>query len=124
MKTRTLLAVLLAAGIPAVAFAHPFGADGYGTTGVQGCRMAGFQGAEIESVSGTVSDIGLHETELSGGDLHIPYWFAEEIGLKKGDFVTAAGVYAYMHDELVPFEMAVNGKTYGSSENRIPVWRQ
>ncbi len=43
----------------------------------------------------------------------------------------AKGIFVFMmkqgegwHEELIPFELTVNGKTYGNTSKRIPVWMQ
>ncbi len=97
--------------------------------GMGGCPMMGFANQEVETISGTVAEIEWHEVVLSTAageaEIHMPPWFASDLGIKEGDSITAKGVYVKMHgDEFVPFEITVNGKTYGSVDEKTAVWMQ
>jgi len=94
----------------------------------------GNQGALTE-VNGTVEEVGRMEIELEADgkeiEVHGPSWFWQKIGIREGDVVTVKGVFISMmdmgkswHEELLPFELTVNGKTYGNASSRIPIWMQ
>jgi hypothetical protein len=64
-------------------------------------------------------------------ELHGPPWFWQRLGIREGDGVTAKGVLVSMmepgegwHEALIPFELIVNGKTYGDASKGIPIWMQ
>jgi len=90
---------------------------------------------ELKEISGTVQSIGWMEVDLKADqkevEMHGPYWFWENIGIGEGDTVTAKGVFIAMmergegwHEGFIPFELTVNGRTYGDAGNRIPIWLQ
>jgi len=63
-------------------------------------------------------------------EIHGPYWYWEKIQIKHGDEVTAKGTHVQVmkpggrHQELVPYELTINGKTYGDAATETPVWMQ
>jgi len=86
----------------------------------------------LKEVNGTVEEVGRMEIELEadGKEIEVrgPFWFWQKIGIKEGDAVVAKGVLVSMmdmgkswHEELLPFELTVNGKTYGNASSRIPI---
>lgn len=90
---------------------------------------------ELKEVSGTVEKMERMEIELKVDgeevEVHGPLWFWQSIGIKEGDAVTAKGVFVSMmepgegwHEGLIPFELTVNGETYGNAGKGIPVWMQ
>jgi len=91
--------------------------------------------SELEEVSGTVKKTEWMEIELEVGEeeveVHGPHWFWQRIGIKEGDEVTAKGVFVSMmepregwHEGFIPFELIVNGETYGNAGKGMPVWMQ
>jgi len=88
------------------------------------------QDLELQTVSGTVSEIDRNEIKLTTADgeseIHMPSWSIQEFGIEEGDSVTATGVYPLVHggEDMIPFELTINGEIYGSAEERMPVWRQ
>jgi len=139
-KRRVILgAILFAAGLSGLAVAsvafvswgHPSWSMMNGVMSMMGRLNQG----TLTDVNGTVEKVERISVELwSYGrevEVHGPYWFWQEIGIKEGDVVTAKGMFVSMmepnegwHEELVPFELSVNGRTYGNVNNRIPVWMQ
>jgi len=100
-----------------------------------GPMMGGWNHGALKEVSGTVEKTVRMEIELKVDgkevEVHGPYWFWQRIGIKEGDTVAAKGVFVSMmeprqgwHEELVPFQLMVNGETYGNASTRIPVWMQ
>ena len=90
---------------------------------------------ELEEVSGTIKEVKWMEVELEVDgeevELYAPSWFWEEIGIKEGDSVRAKGIMISIKHPmqgsqkgLIPFELTVNGKTYGNASNGIPIWMQ
>jgi len=90
---------------------------------------------ELKEVSGTVEDIKWMEIELRVDgqevEIHGPSSFWERIAVKEGDTVTAKGVFISMmghwegwHQDFVPLELTVNGRTYGNATEGVPVWMQ
>jgi len=64
-------------------------------------------------------------------EVHGPPWFWQRIRIKEDDAVTAKGVRVSMmepgkgwHEELIPFELTINGRTYGNASVGISVWMQ
>ncbi len=97
--------------------------------------MMGWRYGPLDVVSGTVLETGMMEIELDSNgkkiEVHAPYWFWQLIGIKVGDTVTVKGARVFMmghgegwHEELIPFELTVNGKTFGETNSRLPVWMQ
>ncbi len=85
---------------------------------------------EIQTITGIVSEIEMHKIVLTSSEteseIHIPPWFVQNLEIKEGDSVTAKGYIIQMHgdEELIPFELTINGKTFGSVEEKNPVWMQ
>jgi len=137
-KRITLGIILIAAGIlglivslsSSIAWSYPV------WRGVMHPMMGGWRSSgELKEVEGIVEKIewmGL-ELEVDGKEVevHGPSWFWQQIKVKEGDEVTAKGVFTVImehgkgwHQELVPFELRVNGETYGDVKRGIPVWMQ
>ena len=132
-------AILIIAGLVGLIFALSTSAgwsNSYGSMMGGNMPMMGqsYQ-APLKTVNGTVATVESMEIELNTStadvEVHGPYWFWQALGVKEGDTVTAKGVFISMmdqgagwHEELMPFEVAVNGKTYGDANLRIPVWMQ
>ncbi len=90
---------------------------------------------ELKEIAGTVESVGWMEVDLKADqkevEIHGPYWFWENVGISEGDTVTAKGVFVTMmepgegwHEGFIPFELAVNGRTYGNAGKAIPIWMQ
>lgn len=103
--------------------------------GARGPMMERWNYGSIGEVGGTVEKIEQMEIELNVNgtkiDVHGPFWFWQNVGIKKGDSVTAKGVFASVmepgegwNEEFVPFQLMIDGKTYGDADKRIPVWMQ
>jgi len=95
----------------------------------------GWNYRELKEVRGTVEKIGWMEIELEVEgeevEVHGPPWFWQRVGIKERNEVTVKGVLVSMmepgkgqHEELIPFELTINGRTYGNASVRIPVWMQ
>jgi len=103
--------------------------------GSGGSMMGRWGSGKLETVNGTVEKIEWMEIELEVNgkevEVHGPLWFWQSIGIKEDDLVTAKGMFASMmqpgegwHEEFIPFELTINGKTYGGVNKRVPVWMQ
>jgi len=97
--------------------------------------MGGWNYGELEELTGKVEKIGWMEIELRVNgkivEVHGPLWFWQRIGVKEGDTVVVKGVFVLMrehgetlHEGFIPFELRVNGRTYGDTDSRTPVWMQ
>jgi len=132
-------AIMIAAGLLGLAFALStsvgWNNSYYGMMGGNMPMMGQWYQGPLNNVNGTVTKVESMEIELNTSstnvDVHGPYWFWQEIGLKEGDAITASGVYTAMmdqgaewHQEFMPFQLTLNGKTYGDASVRIPVWMQ
>ncbi len=104
-------------------------------SGMMGPMMGRWNYSELEQVSGTVEKIEWMEIELEVEgeevEVHGSPWFWQRIGIKEGDAITVKGIFVSMmqpgegwHEELIPFELTVNGETYGDVGEGIPVWMQ
>ncbi|GEM_PF-3345230 len=92
------------------------------------------QGA-LKEVKGMVEEVEWMEIKLDVNEeeieVHGPPWFWQRIGIKEGDVITVKGAFIYMmepmgswHQELIPFELTINDKTYGEASKGIPIWMQ
>lgn len=97
--------------------------------------MEGWYKGTLREVRGTVEKVEQMEIELDVDgeevEVHGPPRFWQRIGIKEGDTVTVKGVFVSMmeqgkgwHEELIPFELRINGVTYGDASKGIPVWMQ
>ncbi|MEM3151027.1 MAG: hypothetical protein QXK15_00455 [Candidatus Bathyarchaeia archaeon] len=97
--------------------------------------MEGWYKETLREVRGVVEKVKQMEIELDVDgeevEVHGPPWFWQRIGIKEGDTVTVKGVFVSMmeqgkgwHEELIPFELRINGVTYGDASKGIPVWMQ
>ncbi|MBO3842779.1 MAG: hypothetical protein FGF48_10265 [Candidatus Brockarchaeota archaeon] len=97
--------------------------------------MEGWHREALVEIEGTVEKLEWMEIELKveGGEVevHGPTWFWQRIGIKEGDTVSTKGVFVLMmeprkgwHEEFLPFELTINGMTYGNASRGVPVWMQ
>jgi hypothetical protein len=132
---RTLGIILIIVGFLGLAVSlTSFTMEGYSIWPI-GPMMRGWNYRGLKEVSGAVEKIEFMEVELVVNgeevELHGPPWFWQRLGIKEGNVVTAKGVLVSMmepgkgwHQEFIPFELKVNGKTYGDASKGIPVWMQ
>lgn len=88
-----------------------------------------------KELRGTVEKIEWMEIELEVDgeeiEVHGPFWFWQGIEIELGDTIVAKGAFVSMmepgegwHQALIPFELTIDGETYGSVDEGIPVWMQ
>jgi len=97
--------------------------------------MGRLNAGEVRELSGTVKKIEWMEIEVDveGEEVeaHGPSWFWQAIGIKVGDTIIAEGGSVLMmepgegwHEAFIPFELMVDGETYGNVNEGMPVWMQ
>lgn len=89
----------------------------------------------LTEINGKVEKVGWMEIELEVDgkevEVHGASGFWQKIGIKEGDAITVKGVFISMmemeggwHEELIPFELTLNGVTYGNAGGATPIWMQ
>jgi len=132
---RTLGIILIVAGFAGLIVSLALSALWIYPFWFMGPMMGGWSRGELEEASGKVETVKWSEIELKEDgkefDMHGPLWFWQGIEIKEGDAVTAKGVFVAMmghgegwHQDFVPFELTVNGRTYGNATEGVPVWMQ
>lgn len=100
-----------------------------------GHMMGRLNSGEVRELSGTVKKIEwmVIEVDVEGEEVevHGPSWFWQAIGIKVGDTIIAEGGSVLMmepgegwHEAFIPFELMVDGETYGNVNEGMPVWMQ
>lgn len=126
---------------------------GYGGYGYGGCMGGGYRGGshgggmgyypngaasgyvDFVEVTGTLEETHwsyiVLDVDGEALDVYAPSWFWHIINPATGDNVQVIGeivstinLYGETHTEITPFELTINGITYGNANLGIPVWNQ
>ncbi|MFQ6086091.1 MAG: hypothetical protein ACE5OY_07515 [Candidatus Bathyarchaeia archaeon] len=116
-----------------MAGAGMMGPGGYGMGSMMGSWLYEAEPAEVE---GAVVKVRWASIELDADgesvEVYGPPWFWHLIDVEAGDTLTVKGVLVNTlnwfeerwHGELIPYEITINGKTYGDANLGIPIWMQ
>ena len=115
------LAVLTAYASAHMGYMPMGGSMMYGNTMGEGTFVPPVE--ELTEVSGEVLTVYPMAIVLEDGTyIHMPWWFAANLGIKPGDEVKVKG-FSY-GNVITPTFIEVNGKTVGDESSATPVWMQ